>query len=75
MAEEKKAEKDVAVEEKKEKPEKGKNKTVDSILESIKKMTVVELAQLVKAMEEEFGVTAAAPVMAAMPRSRRRVAP
>jgi len=32
---------------------------------SIKKMTVMELADLVKALEAEFGVTAAAPVMAA----------
>ncbi len=30
-----------------------------------KKMTVGELAELVKALEEEFGVSAAAPVMAA----------
>ncbi|MDP3057854.1 MAG: 50S ribosomal protein L7/L12 [bacterium] len=31
------------------------------IIEMIKNMTVLELADLVKAMEEEFGVTAAAP--------------
>lgn len=35
------------------------------ILESIKGMTVLELNDLVKAIEEEFGVTAAAPVAAA----------
>ena len=41
-----------------------------SIIEQIKKMTVLELAELVKALEEEFGVTAAAPVaMAAAARS------
>ena len=31
-------------------------------LEAIKEMTVLELNDLVKAIEEEFGVTAAAPV-------------
>lgn len=31
-------------------------------IEEIKNMTVLELAELVKAIEEEFGVTAAAPV-------------
>jgi large subunit ribosomal protein L7/L12 len=34
----------------------------DQILEAIKTMTVLELNELVKAIEEEFGVTAAAPV-------------
>lgn len=34
----------------------------DQILEAIKGMTVLELNDLVKAIEEEFGVTAAAPV-------------
>jgi len=37
----------------------------DEILEKIEKMTVLELADLVKALEEKFGVTAAMPV--AMP--------
>ncbi|NLJ34226.1 MAG: 50S ribosomal protein L7/L12 [Firmicutes bacterium] len=38
------------------------------IMEAIKKMTVLELAELVKELEEEFGVSAAAPVaMAAVP--------
>lgn len=38
------------------------------ILEAIKNMTVLELAELVKELEEEFGVSAAAPVaMAAVP--------
>ena len=32
------------------------------ILESIKSLTILELADLVKAVEEEFGVSAAAPV-------------
>ena len=34
----------------------------EQILEAIKAMTVLELNDLVKAIEEEFGVTAAAPV-------------
>lgn len=34
------------------------------ILDAIKNMTVLELAELVKALEEEFGVSAAAPVAA-----------
>ncbi|GAB6933999.1 MAG TPA: 50S ribosomal protein L7/L12 [Calditerricola sp.] len=36
--------------------------TKEQILEAIKGMTVLELNELVKAIEEEFGVTAAAPV-------------
>jgi large subunit ribosomal protein L7/L12 len=40
---------------------------IEEIMNSIKKMTVLELADLVKALEAEFGVTAAAPVMAAAP--------
>ncbi|ANU24681.1 50S ribosomal protein L7/L12 [Planococcus donghaensis MPA1U2] len=39
--------------------------TQEQILESIKEMTVLQLNDLVKAIEEEFGVTAAAPVAAA----------
>lgn len=35
------------------------------IIESLKSMTVLELNDLVKAIEEEFGVTAAAPVAVA----------
>ena len=34
----------------------------DQIMEAIKNMTVLELNELVKACEEEFGVSAAAPV-------------
>ena len=43
--------------------------TKDEILEAIANMTVIEVSDLVKAMEEKFGVTAAAPVaaVAAMP--------
>ena len=35
----------------------------EEILEAIKGMTVIELSQLVKDMEETFGVSAAAPMM------------
>lgn len=37
----------------------------DQILEAIENMTVLELSELVKAMEEKFGVSAAAPVAVA----------
>jgi large subunit ribosomal protein L7/L12 len=36
--------------------------TKEQIIEAVKSMTVLELNDLVKAIEEEFGVTAAAPV-------------
>lgn len=39
--------------------------TTEQILEAVKEMTVLELNDLVKAIEEEFGVTAAAPVAVA----------
>ncbi len=39
--------------------------TKEEIIASLKEMTVLELNELVKAVEEEFGVTAAAPVAAA----------
>ena len=38
---------------------------VETILESIEKLTVLEAAELVNAMEEKFGVSAAAPVAVA----------
>lgn len=40
---------------------------VQEIIEQVKTMNVLELSQLVKALEEEFGVTAAAPVAVAAP--------
>ncbi len=42
------------------------SETADKIIELVEQMTVVELADLVKALEEKFGVSAAAP-MAMMP--------
>ncbi len=38
---------------------------VEAILESIEKLTLLEAAELVKSMEEKFGVSAAAPVAVA----------
>ncbi len=38
---------------------------VQKLIEEVKSMTVVELNELVKALEEEFGVSAAAPVAVA----------
>ena len=35
---------------------------ITNIVEEVKTLSVLELAELVKAIEEEFGVTAAAPV-------------
>lgn len=37
----------------------------NKIIEEVEKMTVLELSELVKALEEKFGVSAAAPVMVA----------
>ena len=39
--------------------------TTTQILDAIKELTIIELADLVKAVEEEFGVSAAAPVAVA----------
>jgi large subunit ribosomal protein L7/L12 len=56
------AKKDVAADEKKavEVPEKFK-----VLVEQIEKMSVLELSELVKVLEEKFGVSAAAPMMMA----------
>ncbi|WP_371365809.1 50S ribosomal protein L7/L12 [Sporomusa rhizae] len=39
--------------------------TKEQIMEAIEQMTVLELSELVKALEEKFGVSAAAPVAVA----------
>jgi large subunit ribosomal protein L7/L12 len=39
--------------------------TKDELIQAIKGMTVADLAELVKALEEEFGVSASAPVAVA----------
>ncbi len=41
--------------------------TQEDLLKAIEEMSVLELSELVKALEEKFGVTAAAPMMAAAP--------
>ena len=43
------------------------SKTVQKLVDEIKKLTLVEAAELVKALEEEFGVSAAAMAVAAAP--------
>ncbi len=45
-----------------------------NFIEEIKKLTVLELNELVKAIEEEFGVSAAAPVAVAGPAAAAPVA-
>ena len=40
--------------------------TKDEMIEAIEKMTVLELSDLVKALEEKFGVKAAVAMAAAM---------
>lgn len=52
-----------------------KSASSDSIIDQIKNMTVLELAELVKALEEEFGVTAAAPVAVAAAAPAESAAP
>lgn len=42
-----------------------KSSSLDDIMNTIKSMSVLELAELVKALEQEFGVSAAAPVAVA----------
>ena len=45
--------------------EKGQKTAIKDIMAAIKNMTVLELSELVKSLEAEFGVSAAAPVVAA----------
>jgi large subunit ribosomal protein L7/L12 len=55
-------------EEKKAEKQAAPSKNIAKIIEAIEKMTVLEMAELVKELEDKFGVTAAAPMaMAAMP--------
>ena len=62
-AEEEKAHKKRAPVAKKE----TKTLTKDEVIAAIKEMTVIELSEMVKALEEAFGVSAAVPMMAAAP--------
>lgn len=43
------------------------NEKVTNLMEEVKGLTVLELSELVKALEEEFGVSASAPAAAAAP--------
>lgn len=49
------------------KQDKSQSGKVTDLLEAVKKLSVLELAELVKAMEEEFGVSAQAAVAVAAP--------
>jgi large subunit ribosomal protein L7/L12 len=42
------------------------------LIESVKSLTVLELSELVKELEEKFGVSAAAPWLSPLLRRRRR---
>lgn len=44
-------------------------------VEQIEKMSVLDLAELVKVLEDKFGVSSAAPMMAAMPGAPAAAAP
>jgi large subunit ribosomal protein L7/L12 len=58
---------EVKAEEKKEEKKESKavSKDLEKIIEQIEKLSVLELADLVHALEDRFGVTAAAPMAAA----------
>ena len=52
-----------------------KSKAIDDIMSTIKNMTVLELAELVKAMETEFGISAAVPMAAPAAQAAESAAP
>ncbi len=54
---------------------KGQEAAVEDIIATIKNMTVLDLSQLVKALETEFGVSAAAPMFAAAAPAEAAAAP
>lgn len=71
-----KAKKETAAKEKKEKKatekeesskEKELSKKVQKIVDAVKELSLMEVSELVEALEDEFGVSAAAPIMAAAP--------
>lgn len=63
--EKKTAEKREEKAEKMKKEETAEKSNIDEIISSIEKMTVMELAELSKSLQEKFGVSAAVPVAAA----------
>jgi large subunit ribosomal protein L7/L12 len=74
--EEVKAEEPAGEETKKHKTTKAKKSgVIDEIMTAIKGMTVMELAEMVKALETEFGVSAAAPVAVAAAAAPAEAAP
>ena len=62
MTEEQKQVNKEASAEVKDKPKVELSKESEKLLETVEKMTVLELSNLVKALEDKFGVTAAAPM-------------
>ena len=75
-AEEPAAEKEETRKPKASKAEKSKKSgAIDEIMTAIKNMSVLELAELVKALETEFGVSAAAPVAVAAAAAPAEAAP
>jgi large subunit ribosomal protein L7/L12 len=48
---------------------------VQKILDAVKELSLMEVSELVKALEEEFGVSAAAPMMMAGPAAGAAAAP
>lgn len=70
VEEKEEAKEEEKVEEKEEKEEIELSKDAQKVMDMIEKMTVLELNDLVKALEDKFGVSASAPVMmGAMPGS------
>jgi large subunit ribosomal protein L7/L12 len=57
--------------------EKNDGLSIDEIIEALSSMTVLELSELVKALEDKFGVSAAAPMVAggAVPAAAGAAAP
>jgi len=51
------------------------SKNVQTIVDAVKKLSLMEVSELVSALEDEFGVSAAAPVMAAAPAAGGDAAP
>jgi large subunit ribosomal protein L7/L12 len=52
-----------------------KKMTKEELIDVIKNMTVLELSDLIKALEETFGVSAAAPIAVAAPAAGGAAAP
>lgn len=55
--------------------EKNLSEKVQKIVDAVKELSLMEVSDLVSALEDTFGVTAAAPVMGAMPAGAAAAAP